>query len=212
MKHDFLPSYHEAAEQCSILGADLSLESYTGMGVFLDILSESAGKTNLVGPMEIERLWTRHVLESVAFIPFLNDQPIIDVGTGAGFPGMVLSFFGYNVTMIESRRKKCAFLETAARLCGVSCRVVNGRVEDEGPFPQGSLFTSRAVKGPSKMVELISPSVPGGFTLITRVSTKSENSSRTLFSEELPVPPLDRKGFILQYRHPVNQKLRQPER
>ena len=205
MKHDFPMSYHEAENQCSLLGASLSLESYTKLGAFLDILSESAVRTNLVGPMEIERLWTRHVLESVAFIPFLNDRTVIDVGTGAGFPGMVLSLFGYNVTMIESRRKRCAFLETTARLCGVSCRVVNSRVEDAGPFPAGSLFTSRAVKGPSKMVELISPSAPGGFTLITRVFTKSENSSCALLSEELPVPPLDRKGFILQYRHPVTR-------
>lgn len=202
MKHDLPQSFSEAHGQCTLLGACLSEESYLKIGQFLDLLVRSVGKTNLVGPMETGRLWTRHVLESVAFIPFLNGLDVLDIGTGAGFPGIVLSLCGYNVTMIESRRKRCAFLETALRNCGVSSRILNSRIEDSGPFPQGSQFTSRAVKGPSKMVEMIIPSVSGGFTLITRVSTKTETCSNTVISEELPVPPLDRKGFILQYRHP----------
>lgn len=202
MKHDLPASFSEASSQCSLLGISLSEESYLKIGQFLDLLESRAGKTNLVGPLEIDRLWTRHVLESVAFIPFLNGIDVLDVGTGAGFPGMVFSLCGYSVTMIESRRKRCAFLETAARNCEVSCRILNSRIEDAGSFPPGSQFTSRAVKGPSEMAGMIIPSVRGGFTLITRIPVKTETCSNTVISEELPVPPLDRKGFILQYRHP----------
>ncbi|MCK5133410.1 MAG: class I SAM-dependent methyltransferase [Candidatus Sabulitectum sp.] len=201
MKHDLPASFCEAREQCLLLGVDLAEKSYLKIRRFLGLLERSAAKTNLVGPAEIDRLWTRHVLESVAFIPFLHDETVIDVGTGAGFPGMVLSLCGYNVIMIESRRKRCAFLETVARSCGVSCRILNSRVEDAGPFCRGSLFTSRAVKGPSEMVELILPAAPGGFSLLTRVSVQQETCSNTIISDELPIPPLDRKGFILQYRH-----------
>ncbi len=202
MKHDLPLSFSEACGQCSLLGVRLSEESYLKIGKFLDLLEGSAEKANLVGPLEIERLWIRHVLESIAFMPFLDGLDVFDVGTGAGFPGMVLSLCGHNVTMIESRRKRCAFLETAARHCGVSCRILNSRVEDAGPFPSGSQFTSRAVKRPSEMVELILPSAPEGFSLITRVSEKTETCSNAIISEELPIPPLDRTGFILQYRHP----------
>ena len=169
MKHDFPASYKEAEEQCHLLGVDLSEESYKKIEKFLYLLEKSAQKTNLVGPLAIERLWTRHVLESVAFIPFLKDGAVIDVGTGAGFPGMVLAMCGYDVTMVESRRKRCAFLDTAARLCGVYCSILNSRVEESGPFQKGSQFTSRAVKSPSEMVKLISSSTPEEFTLITRV-------------------------------------------
>lgn len=202
MKHDLPASFCEAREQCLLLGVDLAEKSYLNIRRFLDLLERSAVKTNLVGPAEIDRLWTRHVLESVAFIPFLHDETVIDVGTGAGFPGMVLSLCGYNVIMIESRRKRCAFLETVARSCGVSCRILNSRVEDAGPFCRESLFTSRAVKGPSEMVKLILPAAPEGFSLITRVSVQRETCSNTIISDELPIPPLDRKGYILQYRHP----------
>ncbi len=202
MKHNFPESFSAAQGDCALLGVDLSEESYLKIGYFLDLLVVSAGKINLVGPSEIDRLWTRHVLESMAFIPFLTGDTIVDVGTGAGFPGMILSLCGYNVIMVESRRKRCAFLETAARKCRVSCSIVNSRIEDAGPFPRGSLFTSRAVKGHKEMVKLISPSAPAGFSLVTRVSHRVETCSDTVTSEKLPMPPLDRQGFILQYRHP----------
>lgn len=207
MKHSFPESYNKAQKDCFLLGADLSEESYLKIARFLDLLVVSAAKTNLVGPAEINRLWTRHVLESIAFIPFLAGDTVIDIGTGAGFPGMILSLCGYDVIMIESRRKRCAFLETAARKCGVSCRVVNSRIEDAGPFPGNSLFTSRAVKAHEEMVKLISPAAPAGFSLVTRVPSQVETCSNTAISEELPMPPLDRKGFILQYQHPCVKKL-----
>ncbi|MEA3266011.1 MAG: RsmG family class I SAM-dependent methyltransferase [Candidatus Fermentibacteria bacterium] len=207
MKHSFPGYYNQARRDCVLLGADLSEESYLKIGRFLDLLVLSAAKTNLVGPSEIHRLWTRHVLESIAFIPFLTDEIVIDIGTGAGFPGMILSLCGYDVVMVESRRKRCAFLETAARKCGVSCRVLNSRIEDAGPFPGNSLFTSRAVKGHEEMVKMIEPAAPAGFSLITRVSRQVETCSNTVISEELPMPPLDRRGFILQYRNPCIKKL-----
>jgi 16S rRNA (guanine(527)-N(7))-methyltransferase RsmG len=190
-----------------MLGVGITEDSYRKIEVFLDLLSRAAVKTNLVGPAEISRLWTRHVLESLAFIPFLQSKKVIDIGTGAGFPGMILAICGFDMTMVESRRKRCAFLETAARTCGVSCRIVNSRIEKLNPFPEQSTFTSRAVKGPEKMVELIKPAATGEFSLVTRVPSKIETCSNAVISEKLPVPPLDRSGFILQYRHPCKNEL-----
>ncbi|MCD6588241.1 MAG: 16S rRNA (guanine(527)-N(7))-methyltransferase RsmG [Candidatus Fermentibacteraceae bacterium] len=205
MKHDFPVTYREASRQSSMLGAGITEDSYGKIEEFLDLLRNAAGKTNLVGPAEIERLWTRHVLESLAFIPFLQTKKVIDVGTGAGFPGMILAMCGFDVTMVESRRKRCAFLETAARTCGVSCRIINSRIENLDSFPGQSTFMSRAVKGPEKMVELIKPVAPGEFLLVTRISSIIETCSNAVISEKLPVPPLDRSGFILQYRHPCKK-------
>lgn len=202
MKHNLPETYTEAAKQCSLLGVKLSKESFEKISDFMGLLERSSARTNLIGPDEVPRLWTRHVLESLAFVPFLDvNREVIDVGTGAGFPGLVLSLCGYSVVLIESRRKRCAFLEIVSRHCGVKNRIVNSRVEETGPFPAGSVFTSRAVKKPAKMVKLISPAAPDGFTLVTRVSSKEETCSNTIISKELPFPPLDRKGFILQYRH-----------
>jgi 16S rRNA (guanine527-N7)-methyltransferase len=188
-----------------MLGVGITQDSYRKIGVFLDLLRRAAGNTNLVGPAEINRLWTRHVLESLAFIPFLQSKKVIDVGTGAGFPGMILAICGFEITMVESRRKRCAFLETAARTCSVSCRIVNSRIENLDSFPEQSTFTSRAVKGPETMVELIKPAATGEFSLVIRVPSIIETCSNAVISEKLPFPPLDRSGFILQYRHPCKK-------
>jgi 16S rRNA (guanine(527)-N(7))-methyltransferase RsmG len=206
VKHDFPLAFSRAKLDCSLLGVEVNEEFYRKTGLFLGLLRKTAGRMNLVGPDELERLWTRHVLESVSFIPFLCSSNVIDIGSGAGFPGIILALCGFSVTMVESRRKRCAFLETAARECGILCRVVNSRIEDAGPFPAGSQFTSRAVKGPAEMANLILSSAPEGFTLCTRVPAFVKNCSCTVLSEKLPVPPLDREGFILQYRHPGKQK------
>lgn len=202
MKHDVPQSYIQAQGVCSALGVGLSEDSYTKILRFLDLLQVRAKKLNLVGPAEVERLWTRHVLESLAFIPFLHKQEVVDIGTGAGFPGLILSLCGFDVTMVESRGKRCAFLETAARNCGIKCKIINKRIEEAGPFPAHTLFTSRAVKEPLKMLDLIIPAAPDGFTLVTRVSAQDETCYNAVISDELPNPPLDRKGFILQYRYP----------
>jgi len=190
-----------------LLGVRIGEGHYRKIGGFLDLLGKTAKKTNLVGPAEISRLWTRHVLESLAFIPFLPTEKVIDIGTGAGFPGMILAICGFEVTMVESRRKRCAFLETAARGCGVSCSIINSRIEDLNSFPGHSIFTSRAVKGPEIMAELIKPAVAGEFVLVTRVSERTETCSNAVISEMLPIPPLDRNGFILQYRSPCKIEL-----
>jgi len=185
-----------------MLGVEVTEDFYGKAEMFLGFLAKSTAVMNLVGPGEIARLWTRHALESVAFVPYLDGKEVIDIGTGAGFPGMMLALCGFNVTMVESRGKRCAFLETAARECGISCKVVNKRIEDAGPFPEGAQFTSRAVKGPAEMVKMIIPAASESFSLITRVSETSQTCPGAVISGILPVPPLDRDGFILQYRHP----------
>ncbi len=202
VKHDVPESYIEAKRQCSLLGVDLQQESYERLIVFVGLLEKTSKRSNLIGPSEMQRVWSRHILESIAFVPFLDRcSSVIDIGTGAGFPGMVLSICNFDVVMVEPRGKRIAFLETAARLCGVTCNIIKGRIEEVGPFPAHSVFTSRAVKKPEEMVKLISPSALNGFTLITRVSTVNTSYSNATVSKELPIPPVDRSGFILQYRH-----------
>jgi len=205
VKHDLPEEFASARKQCSQLQVDIDLDFYTKAGIFMDLLVDCSKRMNLVGPGEQSRLWKRHVLESVAFAPFLSRDEFIDIGTGAGFPGFVLSLLGYRGVFVEPRGKRCAFLETAARECGVSCKVVNERIESAGPFPAGTQFTARAVKEPTTLVELISSSVEGPFSLLTRVSDDSTSCLDRPVVTELPTPPLDRGGFLLQYSHSRKQ-------
>ena len=91
-----------------------------------------------VGPGTANRVVERHYGESLAALPLIrpDDRFLLDVGTGAGFPGLVLAAArpSLAVTLTEPRQRKWAFLKTAARRCGLSCRCLDVRVER--PLPR----------------------------------------------------------------------------
>jgi 16S rRNA (guanine527-N7)-methyltransferase len=91
-------------------------------------------KFNLISKNSIENFWVRHIIDSLQLLKFISDKDIIlvDIGSGAGFPGIVLSIAGVKtVTLIESNAKKAAFLLQAARLSGNKVEVNNRRIENE---------------------------------------------------------------------------------
>lgn len=101
------------------------------LGAYAELLETWNKKINLVAPSTIADLWQRHIEDSKQVAEYLNSQEkIIDVGSGAGLPGMILSVLGFDVTMIESDSRKCVFLEEAARVCEVKPRIINKRVEE----------------------------------------------------------------------------------
>lgn len=201
MKHDIPQSLDTVVSQCRALGVSVDSEFHRKVSIFGDLLHDCSKRVNLVGPGETERLWSRHILESVAFAGFLTRCPVVDVGTGAGFPGLILALLGFDVTMVEPRGKRCSFLEVAARECDIECTIRNSRIESAGPFSPGTQFTARAVKEPGLLISLVSPSAAGSFTLFTRVPEESTMHSPSYRIVSLPIPPLDRPGFMLQYSH-----------
>lgn len=109
-------------------------------------------RLSLVGPGTVREVITRHYGESLAALGLLRseDRFLVDLGSGAGFPGLVLAAArpDLEVTLVEARERKWAFLRRAARRSGLSCRCLNARVED--PLPEGfpdevDVFTSRAL-------------------------------------------------------------------
>ena len=79
---------------------------------YYEILSLWNKKSNLVQKNTISSFFDRHVLNSLELLPFIKkEQKIVDVGSGAGFPGVPLSIMGYaDISLIESIKKKCSFL------------------------------------------------------------------------------------------------------
>jgi 16S rRNA (guanine(527)-N(7))-methyltransferase RsmG len=92
---------------------------------------------NLVGRLSEEDL-VRHALESALGTRLLDaDDEIVDIGSGAGFPGIPLAALGHSVTLLEPRERRAAFLRHALRaIGGLNARVLAGRVEDlsQPPF------------------------------------------------------------------------------
>jgi 16S rRNA (guanine527-N7)-methyltransferase len=126
-------------------GADINvLHRLTKFGL---LVYEQADRLGLISRRDLSSLFTRHVLDSLNPISLFDHAPIsaLDVGSGAGFPGIPLAVFWpeTSMTLIESREKKAAFLERAVRELGLrNARVAPMRFEDlagePGTHSQGS--------------------------------------------------------------------------
>lgn len=89
---------------------------------------------NLVSKSSIQNFWTRHILDSLQLIQFIdhhNVSHLVDIGSGAGFPGIVLSIAGIKeVSLIESDTRKCIFLEKAAKISRNKIQIINKKIEE----------------------------------------------------------------------------------
>ena len=110
--------------------------------------------TNLVGKSTIENIWDRHVLDCLQLTKHINKKTlkILDLGTGAGLPGLLFSIVGYqNVTMIESIKKKTDFINIIIKDLSLSARVENKRIEKLKKTKQ-DIIVSRALAPLSKLL------------------------------------------------------------
>ena len=85
---------------------------------YLDYVAEYNSHTNLVGKSTLINPWNSHILDSLQLLPLIKNKKlsILDMGTGAGIPGSILSMVGCaNVTLIDSNGKKINFLKTVKK-------------------------------------------------------------------------------------------------
>lgn len=130
-------------------------------------LATVGAEWGLIGPREVERLWDRHIVNSAlmeALIP--QGASVIDVGSGAGLPGIPLAIVrpDLHVTLLEPLLRRSVFLaETVAELgLGDRVTVVRGRAEDRS-VPAAAIVTARAVAALDKLIGWCWPLVaPGG--------------------------------------------------
>ena len=128
---------------------------------YADMLREWSGKMNLVAPSTLADIETRHFADSAQLADILpRDAEIIDLGSGAGFPGVVLAILGWRVTCIESIGKKVAFLDAVRTALGLeNLTIYHGRVEDymkKMPANTGNLIiTARAFAPLIKILDYV---------------------------------------------------------
>ena len=103
--------------------------------------------TNLVGKSTIENIWDRHVLDCLQLTKYINNKKlkILDLGTGAGLPGVLLSITGYQkVLMIDSVKKKTDFVKKVIKDLSLSAKIQNKRIE-KTPISRHDIIISRAL-------------------------------------------------------------------
>jgi len=113
-------------------------------------------RLSLVGPGTAEEVVERHYGEALAALPLLGDaRALLDVGSGGGFPGLVLAAARpeLEVTLVEARERKWAFLQAAARRAELSCKCLNARVSAASAITPVDVVTWRAVRLPGAIVE-----------------------------------------------------------
>lgn len=144
-------------------------EALEAMGLNADVRHEAAlldylglmarwNKTyNLTAIHEPERMLTHHILDSLVILPQIGTGPLLDVGSGAGLPGIPLAILrpDLKVTVLDASQKKCGFMQQAAiELKLDNIAVVHGRVEAFRPMDGFPQVVSRAFSDLSEFVRL----------------------------------------------------------
>lgn len=128
---------------------------------YAKLLREWSGRMNLVAPSTLNDIENRHFADSAQLADVLPpDVNVIDLGSGAGFPGVVLAILGWNVTCIESIGKKVSFLNAVKQELGLdNLTIYHGRVEDfVRHLPAKSdknVFTARAFAPLVKIMDYV---------------------------------------------------------
>lgn len=123
---------------------------------YFDELKKWNNSTRLVQEKTLEDYWNRHILDSIQLLPYIGQShKIIDIGTGAGFPGMALAISGLeNITLCESMLRKCVFLNEIKRLTNTNVDILNKRIEDVD-LNHYNLILSRAMTEVISLLGLI---------------------------------------------------------
>jgi 16S rRNA (guanine527-N7)-methyltransferase len=147
MRH--VPSEDPAAIMAAF---SVSRETFDRLDVLVRELKRWQTIKNLVGPGTLDEVWTRHVADSLQLLAYAPEGALtwLDVGSGAGFPGLVIAIGapnGSQVHLVESNSRKCAFLRHAARLTGAPVTVHEARLEQVIPGFAGraQVVTARAL-------------------------------------------------------------------
>ena len=135
----------------------VSRETYEKLRIFYRTLIKWQNSINLISKSSIKNIWERHFLDSAQLYTFVRNVEgnIIDFGSGAGFPGMVLAIMGKkNIHLVESDHKKCVFLKEIAMLTETDITIHNCKIEDLG-FINVDLITSRALASLTKLITYV---------------------------------------------------------
>ena len=136
---------------------------------FTTNLAEHGEEFGLIGPLELPRLWTRHILNSVLVAPLLRPGLVGDVGSGAGLPGLVLAIARPDVSfvLIEPMERRVKWLrDQVAELVLDNVSVLRARAEEAADQVSLDQVTARAVSALSKLVPITVPLVRDGGELV----------------------------------------------
>lgn len=169
------------------LGALLGTH-FDAVAAFAAMLAEQGERRGLIGPREFERLWERHILNSAAVVPFLGPGRIVDVGSGAGLPGIIIAAMlpDREVVLVEPMERRVAWLQEAATEIGLdNVTVRRARAEEVAGELKADALTARAVASIDKLVKWCLPLL-------------SETGHMALLKGRTAADEIDRAKYVLR--------------
>lgn len=144
--------------------------AWTKVSGFTRMLREQGELRGLIGPREQSRLWERHILNSAAVVQYLpRTGRIVDVGTGAGLPGVVVAAMlpEAEVVLLEPMERRTQWLEEVVAELGLgNARVLRGRAEEYDGALEADAVTARAVAAMDKLARWCLPLLREGGELV----------------------------------------------
>jgi 16S rRNA (guanine527-N7)-methyltransferase len=146
--------------------------------VFAGMLSTRGVEHGLIGPHEVPRLWDRHLLNCAVVAELIDSKPatLVDIGSGAGLPGIVLAMLRpeLSVILLEPMERRCRFLTDCVTELGLdNASVLRARAQDA--MLRADIATARAVAPLDRLAELAVGLVrPGGMVLAIKGETAAD--------------------------------------
>lgn len=137
----------------------VSRETLARLEAYAALLARWQSRINLVGPATLRNPWRRHFLDSAQLLPYLPESTrrLADLGSGAGFPGLVLAIMGVpDVHLIESDQRKVAFLRAVAGETGTPVTIHATRIEALSGL-EADVITARALAPLASLLDYALP-------------------------------------------------------
>lgn len=157
------------AQRLHDAGITADAEAIGRLEGWLELHQRWSRRINLTGPADVEELIDRHLLDCAAVLPLLPPGPLVDVGSGAGLPGLVVAILEpeRRMFLLDSLERRCAFLEQAVLTLGLAnASVVNARCEQWQPPLRLAGVLARAVAPLPKLLAMTAPLLADGTPLL----------------------------------------------
>ena len=141
----------------------VSRETITSLNTYETMLIDANKRLNLIGNSTIDNIWNRHFLDSAQVIDFIdkNDKSLVDIGSGAGFPGLIIAIIAKDrkislkIRLIEKSPKKVKFLKEIINKLKLNVEVLNQNILEQKIKFKNDVFVVRAFKPLKIILELM---------------------------------------------------------
>ena len=189
------------------MNLDLPAETQSRLLAYLQLMQKWNKAYNLTAIRDLDQMVIRHLLDSLSILPFISGSPVLDVGTGAGLPGIPLALClpDKKFVLLDSNSKKTRFLTQVKIELGIdNIEVIHSRVEDYQPGHEFAIITCRAFAALNTILERTQHLVTST-TRILAMKGKEEMPELTagfeqVISHDLSVAWLDEERHLIEIK------------